>query len=84
MTSESCRPEALDALLLAAFRQACLEGEQGAAEHIFRALEELAADGRNSTNASACLDEACLTLAGEVPGARGPAPPTGRRTRRTH
>ncbi|WP_157080441.1 hypothetical protein [Methylobacterium variabile] len=34
--------EAIDALILAAFRQACRQGELGAAEHLLCALEALA------------------------------------------
>lgn len=60
----------LDTLILAAFRQARLEGATVAAEHLLRALEALAVDAGSTACASTCLDDAYLSL---VEPARGVA-----------
>ncbi|KIU27249.1 hypothetical protein SR39_30320 [Methylobacterium radiotolerans] len=60
--------EALDTLILAAFRQALREKASGPAEHLLRALEALANDAGSPARASACLDDAYLSLAGVAQG----------------
>ncbi|AWN42613.1 hypothetical protein DK389_21535 [Methylobacterium durans] len=77
------KAEAIDALILAAFREACRQGELGAAEHLLCALEALAAGAEASTGASACLDKACLTLAEEALGTAPVFPRKEGRARRT-
>ncbi|MBY0254497.1 hypothetical protein ACFQE0_20170 [Methylobacterium komagatae] len=75
--------QAIDALILAAFRQACRQGEPGVAEHLLCALEALAAGGEASTSASVSLDEACLSLRDEIGGAARTYSAGGRWPRRT-
>lgn len=75
---------AIDALILAAFRQACLQGELGVAEHLLCALEALAGGAEAATCASASRDEACLALADHARGTARVLPLERGRPRRTH
>lgn len=60
--------DALGTLILAAFRRARREGATAPAEHLLRALEALANEAGGPVRASACLDDAYLSLAGVAQG----------------
>ena len=74
--------QALDTLILAAFRQARREGRRDAAEHLMRALEALAG-AADPSSASACVAEACLGFADEQGTGRA-SPTYGSRSRQPH
>lgn len=74
--------QALDTLILAAFRQARREGRRDAAEHLMRAPEALAG-ADDPSSASACVAEACLGFADE-PGTGRASPTYGGRSKRPH
>lgn len=60
----------LDEKILAAFRQACREGQLDVAEHLMRGLETLAEPldgGSRPPSACACLDEAYQVIAEGLP-----------------
>ncbi|GAB6846134.1 hypothetical protein HNR00_003308 [Methylorubrum rhodinum] len=74
--------EALDTLILAAFRQAQREGHREVVEHLMRALEALA-EADDPRSAAACVAEAYLGFADEQGTGRA-SPMNEGRPRRPH
>lgn len=72
--------EALDTLILAAFRQARREGHREVVEHLMRALEALA-EAEDPRSAPACVTEAYLGFADEQGTGRASPMNEGRPTR---